>query len=261
MLTDDKSLGSMSLVSRCPKCHELVTIHDGLDPEAEVRCPLCLVVYPLRDALAELPPALIPVDTGAIAGPRPDSDALAQSDLITERFHVPGPDDVVLQSGEGSGLPQTETESAEDEAYRLEDWQQIDVAPAIDTGTAEGTSPAIDTGQTPVDSDALATFRIEESGEYEPLADGPSIRVRRKKEKGALRFLAEVFLGGVVGLTVGYYVLCWVVGPRHGLPELPLPLLPHTMHWFKAAAKPDEGAAQPPAGEPDTPKRQPEARP
>jgi hypothetical protein len=200
------------------------------------------VVYPLREALAEVPPALIPVDTGAITGPRPGSDALAQSDLITEQFHVPGADDVALQSDDVSGLPQTETESAEVEAYGLEDWPKVDAAPAIDTGTAEGTSPAIDTGQTPADADALAAFGGGASDrEYEAVAGRRATRsLRRKQEKGAIRFLVEVFLGGVVGLTIGYYVLCWVLGPRHGLPKLPLPLLPHTMHWFKGAEKPDD---------------------
>jgi len=244
----------MSIISKCPKCHALVTIPAGLDPDAEVRCPLCVVVYPLREALAEVPPALIPVDTGAITGPRGGSDALAKSDLVAEPYHV-----AELPSASKGAATTTELSPAE--APTTDAWQEVDAASEVDTRMADEASPAIDTGQTPVDSDALARFSIEESQQYQPFAGDASMRARRKKEKGALRFLVEVFLGGVVGLTIGYYVLCWVLGPRHGLPELPLPLLPHTMHWFKDAEKPDDATGQPSAGEPDMPRRQPQTQP
>jgi hypothetical protein len=252
----------MPIVSKCPKCGEQVTIPDGLDPEAEVRCPLCVVVYPLRDALAEAPPALVPVDPGAIGGPRPDSDALAKSDLISERFHVPDSDDLAEPR-------EAETESAVDEAPVLDAWQEADVAPEIDTGAAGDASPTdashrypIDTGQTPVDTDAPATFGIEASeGQSEPGTAGPSKSQRKKKKtKGPVRFLGEVFLGGFGGLLIGYYVLCWAVwglDARRNIPKLPLPLLPHTMDWFAGAEQPENVARQPATGEPGTSKRVP----
>jgi hypothetical protein len=244
----------MSLISRCPKCHQQVTILDGLDPEADVRCPLCVVVYPLREALAEVPPALIPVDTGAIQRPSPESDALAKSDLITERFHVPESDAV-------SPAPQAEGGSADDEAYGLGDGANVDMLPETDTEAADGTSPVIDTGQTPVDAEALAAFGLKAlQREHEAAAVTPAKLPPRRKEKSGLRFVIEVFAGGLLGLTIGYYALCWILGPRHGLPELPLPLLPHTMHWFSGAQHPDNPVQQPAAGQPGTSK-QPELEP
>lgn len=246
----------MSIISKCPKCHEQVTIPDGLDPEMEVRCPLCAVVYALREAIAEAPPALIPVETGAIQGPGPHSDALAKSDLVSERFHVPDADDI-------SGPLGTEAEPPADEAPALDHWQEIDVAPEIDIAAADDPSPAIDTGQTPVDTDALAAFGTEQpEGKYEPLAATPSTRARRKKtEKSPARFIIEVFLGGALGLTIGYYALCWILGSQHGLPKLPLPLLPHTMHWFERAEEPGSGPGQPPPEKTDEPKPQPQTQP
>lgn len=230
----------MPIISNCPKCHAQVTIPDGLDPETEVRCPLCVDVYALREAMAEAPPALIPVDAGAIRGPGPHSDALAKSDLVSERFHVPDTDDV-------SGPLGTEAEPPADEAPALDHWREVDVAHEIDAAAADDASPAIDTGQTPVDTDALAAFGTEQpEAKYEPLAASPSTRVRRKKtEKSPARFMIEVFLGGALGLTIGYYALCWILGSQHGLPKLPLPLLPHTMHWFERAEEPGSGPGQP----------------
>lgn len=51
----------MPVVSKCPKCHEAVTVPDMVAADAEVRCPLCEGVFPVCDALNELPPALEPL--------------------------------------------------------------------------------------------------------------------------------------------------------------------------------------------------------
>lgn len=256
----------MSLISKCPKCHQQVTVPDGLDPDAEVRCPLCVVVYPLREALAEAPPALIPVDIGAIQGPGPDSEAMLKSDLISEPFHVPEVDRAAEPAT-------TEAETPSQEGPLLDDWQRVDVAPHIDTGSADETSSTTGAARLPVDTERLAGFEFAApEGEHEPSEAGPPKRPpkRKKKEKGAARLIIEVLVGGILGLAIGYYVLCWVLGPEHGLPELPLPLLPHTMHWFAGAEQTDKEAdddagnrqaEQPSAKEPGTPKRQPEPPP
>ncbi|MHC4176521.1 MAG: tetratricopeptide repeat protein [Planctomycetota bacterium] len=214
----------MPIISKCPRCHEQVTIPDGLDPGAEVRCPLCVVVYPLRDVLAEVPPALIPVDSGVIEGPGPDSD-------------------------DACGPPETDAESAADEPRTLDAWQEVDVG-SRDTPASDHASPAIDTGQTPVDTDALAAFDIRESEEkQEPVSGSPSKAPRkRKKQKGPVRLMAEVFLGGFGGLLIGYYVLCWTLwglGSRRDIPKLPLPLLPPEMHSFEGAKEPAGSPRQP----------------
>ena len=42
----------MSATSNCPNCTQPVTIPDGLEPAAVVRCPTCEAEYPLSEALA-----------------------------------------------------------------------------------------------------------------------------------------------------------------------------------------------------------------
>ena len=64
----------MSTTSKCPKCDQAVTIPDGIDPQCAVRCPLCAVEYPMSEALATAPPALIPVDV-AVSAPSAASAA------------------------------------------------------------------------------------------------------------------------------------------------------------------------------------------
>ena len=57
----------MSSLSKCPRCRQQVTIPEGVAAAMQVRCPLCSAEYPLSDALAAVPPALIPV--GLVPGP------------------------------------------------------------------------------------------------------------------------------------------------------------------------------------------------
>ena len=61
----------MSIISKCPKCQRAITVPDGIVADATVQCPICEEEYPLSDALAEAPPALVPV------GGSGDSDVLA----------------------------------------------------------------------------------------------------------------------------------------------------------------------------------------
>ncbi|MBN2581026.1 MAG: hypothetical protein JXB10_18735 [Pirellulales bacterium] len=55
----------MASISTCPKCSRLVTLPEGHGPGAPMRCPLCGAEYPLSEALASVPPALIPVEEPA----------------------------------------------------------------------------------------------------------------------------------------------------------------------------------------------------
>jgi len=51
----------MATISTCPKCLRMVTVPEGFEPGAAMRCPLCQAEYPLSEALASVPPALVPV--------------------------------------------------------------------------------------------------------------------------------------------------------------------------------------------------------
>ena len=56
----------MPSISRCPQCEQQVSIPPGVPGEITVRCPLCNAEYPLADALASLPPMLVPVGLQAL---------------------------------------------------------------------------------------------------------------------------------------------------------------------------------------------------
>jgi hypothetical protein len=57
----------MSTVN-CPKCRDQVTLPAGASREAVVQCPLCSAQFPLREILAQLPPALVVIHDPATAG-------------------------------------------------------------------------------------------------------------------------------------------------------------------------------------------------
>jgi hypothetical protein len=71
----------MATISTCPKCSQLVTLPEGYGSSAPMRCPLCQAEYPLGEALATVPPELIPVvelaGAEAAESASPPSDAAA----------------------------------------------------------------------------------------------------------------------------------------------------------------------------------------
>ncbi|OHB70094.1 MAG: hypothetical protein A2V70_00440 [Planctomycetes bacterium RBG_13_63_9] len=222
----------MPSVSKCPKCQQAVTIPDGVDREVEVRCPLCAVVYPLGEAMAELPPALVPVDGDGIVGPAAASEALLKSNLVSEPYHISEPYHVPGAGDAGNAVESAGTEgesagagaeSPTDRQPVINVWQQVDSAPRIDTAAAGVGTP----------SEQPDTFGIvgeaPSDGGFEPLEMGLGGKRRRSKGKGLLRLMVEVIGGGFLGLTIGYYLLCWLGPSSLDLPKLPLPLLPHTM--------------------------------
>jgi hypothetical protein len=90
----------MSIVS-CPVCSEKVTVPAGADGEARVRCPLCLEEYPLRDALAQLPPQLVIVESPAAVHSAP---ALGSSGPVIE-VGDSGGDEIELAEVDEPPLP------------------------------------------------------------------------------------------------------------------------------------------------------------
>lgn len=250
----------MPIISTCPKCKGQVTVPDGIDHEAEVRCPRCAVVYPLREALAELPPALIPVDTENITPASPDSEAAASSGLISEPFHVP-PTQPEAKPDEQAESPEAEAEEPGDMGAGLDVWEKVDSAPQIDLGRGDLAAEEAD-GQEAA-AEAFAGFAMEESEQEVPADEGrpaPVPRRKKKKQKSALREMVGAILGGFLGLAIGYYLLNWIGGPRFDFMEFYLPGVPHTYkHWPGADAgkspQPDDRPGKPaanrsPQGEP-----------
>lgn len=235
----------MSIISKCPKCRQQVTIPDRVDPAGEVRCPLCEAEYPLSEAMAEVPPpALIPVGAALTHGPMPESDAVAEA-------------------------PETETEGPAGEGPAIDVWQKVDAAPEIDTGVVEDTPPGIDTGRTPVDSEAFAAFG-EEGSQTAARTAGTAIARprRRRKEKSVPRHMIEALIGGVLGLCIGYYLLNFFGGKHHDYLGIYLPFVEHTQHnWpFSNDGGEDQSNAKSEEGKsnektPHKPKTKPEGQP
>jgi hypothetical protein len=68
------------MLSTCPKCQKQVSIPAGVEGGAVVRCPLCKVEYPLREALALAPPELIVVADVPSAAKQPEIAADADGE-------------------------------------------------------------------------------------------------------------------------------------------------------------------------------------
>jgi len=236
----------MPIISKCPKCEQAVTIPDGIDPQAAVRCPLCEVEFPLAEAMAGAPPALIPVDAPPRQGLTADSDAMLKSDLVSEPFHVPGEELPVVPGG-GDDSPTAESGPSDTGEPLLDVWKKDEAA-----------APEIDLGHGATSDAKAADFAsfAEDEGDGEPAdatTSGRASKPRRtkKKEKSAVRMILEPIVGGFVGLAVGYYALNYFGGERFDFMDFYLPGIPHT---YKHKGTPDEQPS-------DQPTRQPAAKP
>ena len=222
----------MSIISKCPRCRQQVTVPDRLDPQSRVRCPLCDAEYPLSEAMAEAPPALILVDAPAAQEIITEPEAVSAAEVVPEAERV-------------SESPEAEMEVSGDQRPAIDVWQKVDAMPQIDTGAAAESPPAIDTGQTPVDTEAFAgVAEAEAEDEYGPVEGAPTKERRKKKRKRKSmgRHMVEALVGGFFGLTIGYYALAWIGGSRLDLPRIRfLPFLPRSMG---EAAQPDKENVQ-----------------
>ncbi len=174
----------MPAISKCPRCLQLVTLPEGVASDAEVRCPLCSETYPLSEAQAAVPPALIPVDKPS--SEPPESEFLVKSDLISEPFHVPG--------------------------------EKVEVVPQIDAGDEETPEEPVDAEAFSIREDE------EPAHQNVPVTGSLARpRKRGKKSKSPFRTVVEVIGGGFLGVLISYYLLAWTGFdvPEFPLPLLP----------------------------------------
>ena len=104
----------MSIISKCPRCRQQVTVPDRLDPQSRVRCPLCDAEYPLSEAMAEAPPALILVDAPAAQEIITEPEAVSAAEVVPEAERV-------------SESPEAEMEVPADQRPAIDVWQKVDV--------------------------------------------------------------------------------------------------------------------------------------
>ncbi|MEE8450678.1 MAG: hypothetical protein V3R99_02155 [Thermoguttaceae bacterium] len=229
----------MPSISKCPRCHQEVTIPDGVDQQASVRCPLCSATYPIGDAMGGSPPALIPVDTPAEQGLKTDSESLLTSNLVAAPFHTPDSDSMD-KSPAAASTAETQAESAAGglrEPAGIDAWEKVDDTPQIDSGTGAESSAEVDTA-------AFAGFAEDDSDESGNSGASAAARPRRKKkQKSLFKEMAGAIIGGFVGLAVGYYGLNYFGGERFDFMSIYLPGVPHT---YRHKPSPDADEAQDP---------------
>ena len=148
----------------CPRCLRTVTLPDGAQATASVRCPLCLAEYPLSEAV---PPALIIVPKSE----RPASPAVASapvSGLVTEPFLPPRPDHCT--AGEGSGCSRRNSQGI------LHGGSRPMISRSISKSIAESESPPADQ-----DESAKVQEAVRRTGEYSLVAAKTTPETRLEK--------------------------------------------------------------------------------
>jgi hypothetical protein len=167
-----------------------VSIPSGIEPAAAVRCPLCDGEYALDEALALVPPELIPVSAGPSTAESPTDEGIDQAADADEPASEPRADDAA--DAEQTDIPQP-VEGAE-----LADPHE---------GANEATAAA---GGAP----AMPSAALK----------------RRSRSTSGLRRLVETLIGALVGFVIAYYGWALWLGQqrfqeeviqRFGLPRLP----------------------------------------
>jgi hypothetical protein len=223
----------MPTISACPRCSGIVTIPERLAATAWVRCPLCNAEYPLRQALNSIPPVLIPVEspTPEVANrsateeiPQADEERLSETAVAAELRPV----GEIMKPPEGARQTSSAAASSIAPAFPFE-FSAIatdnEVSPPDFAG--EETTPATESH---LDAEMFAGFikqpdRTPQKSSDQPESAFPRRRGQRKP-KHAIRVFIEIVLGGVVGLSIAYIALAWIMGPRFDLPRPPKALRP-----------------------------------
>lgn len=228
----------MPSISKCPKCHQAVTIPDGVDARTSVRCPLCSATYPIADAMADAPPALIPVDTPAEQGLQSGSDSLLKSNLVSAPFHAS--DSNSTDESAKTTLSGESSSGGLRKPAGIDAWQKGDDTPQIDLGADAASSAEVDTG-------AFSGFAEEDS--EAPGSPGVSSATRprrKKKQKSMAKEMGGAIIGGFLGLAIGYYGLNYFGGERFDFLSIYLPGVAHTL---KHKPAPDADEPQDPTDE------------
>ncbi len=210
----------MSIISKCPKCQRAITVPDGIVPDASVRCPICEEEYPLSEALAEAPPALIPV------GGSGDSDVLGAE--------MPGTAAAKVGAGDAADGEAAADQQSPDLGYALK-------------RSAEGVT------EEPIDFDLDGEETAEGQGPGMGIATTVArpAKKKKKKSKGVVRIMAEVIIGGFGGVFLMYYGLNFFTGNKdHDFLNIYLPGVPHTYDHWPGSGIPTEDESQAPEESP-----------
>ena len=195
----------MPNVLKCPQCEAIVRVSDGMGVNSLVCCPVCSEEFLLGEFQDPGLPELVVLK----AVPDPETE--------------PAP-------SESESKGESETESDREGAFDFPAVAEKEEAAVAVWGQDE--SPPEET-EADTEADSVEDIPVPVAEQTDEFAFQGN--VRRRKETNVGLFLLMNVLGGVFGLLVAYYALCWF-GFAGGLPKMPLPLLPHTMHWNGAVA-------------------------
>ncbi|MCC7084217.1 MAG: hypothetical protein IT427_04330 [Pirellulales bacterium] len=215
----------MFSTASCPKCRKGVSLPTRIDPDAWVRCPLCLAKFPLQTVLEKLPPMLEVVDAPAGAefasmmeeSPETETSLAAPTEappISSAAFAA------VSLAASGAPTPAGAVEM-------MELGEDEDTLPAMDAGSLASSGSLNDYHAThgfreaPEDEEDSGVLELEpeqdtsEWQESPPLVESPfgvkaSIGRRKKKSgRNSVLEVAKILVGGGLGLTLGYAVLMW----------------------------------------------------
>ena len=207
-------------ISKCPACRQDVTIPQGVDDAALVRCPLCDAEFPLSEVTPHA--------------------AVAPPELVVVAVDSAAPTEAEREEGPAAEVP------------RLDVWERVTDVPQIDTGSGEETVA----GHESVDAAAFDFGGDDsEAGEESTSVTAAERGRRPKTEKSALREWLGIVLGGAAGIFLAYYALNLFGGARFDFADVYLPgvrhTVPHRPDWWPDWAK-FEGGSDEPASEKTT---------
>jgi hypothetical protein len=179
----------------------MVTIPKSLDISAWVRCPLCGAAYPLGKAMDMVPPELIPVEA-------PDKE-----------ISLPPP-----PYDEAGG------DKIESVAATLSVDAQIE-PPPIHNPSLESTSLTADeSAAEPLDEEVfsiIAEHKVKTgSNIYNQIDQLDSEGRPRRKSKNPVHIFIGIVIGGLLGISIAYIAMAWIMGSRFDLPSPPRALKP-----------------------------------
>jgi hypothetical protein len=240
-----------------------VSLPEGAEAAALVRCPLCNAEYPLSEAV---PPALIIVPN-SVRLSSPAASSTPAAGLVTEPFFRQGrtiaPPAVDSDSAGETPKETSAVESPDDFTLDFEEHPaESEPPPAERDESSEVPESALNAGEYPL----VAAKPSPDSGENNiaparsiaPPRARPLLKPipprRKRKKSGPIRLLFEWVLGGGMAVVIAYYGIWWIRGESAGLPRFEwLPFLPAEEIEIKAPSKPI-----PPASNPKTLPRNPE---
>jgi ribosomal protein S27AE len=201
----------MTSISSCPRCQAAVLIASLDTPSQRLRCPTCHEMFTLDEVLdkcIELPPQASLVESNP--EPKPAEDRMTLAPTADEPLTLDHGEPVVPTHVEPP--PMQEAASADPTPATV----APESAPEEDEYQIAGHAPA------PVEEPQQPASLSGTSGAHQ--FETPRRRHRHRKPKpvevGFLGNLVGIVLGGVIGLSLGYWILLWIGGREHDFLEI-----------------------------------------